>query len=266
MNCFEKLECRALLSGADSLSASVEPKFTITSRGTWIVSLTSASDNIKIRSTNQRYELVQSFAGGVEVVSQMSAAQNRLVKRISVEGNGGNDVIQIDSSVNTATVVSGGSGNDSLTASAGNVTLSGGIGNDRLVSNRPTPTLRYLTAGSPSTVLLSGSLKPSQLVGGAGDDYLETTSNGDTLLGGAGQDEAVGNGLKFSTQLSATPVYTELRPTLRLAERIAYLSATEIVSTTETRSEFSISTIDQKFPTFTTSLARTSPRGDRITS
>ena len=75
----------------------------------------------------------------------------------------GSDIVFVDSTVSTAVILSGGLGDDELTAGAGGGRLLGGPGNDTL------------TAAEISA--------PVVIVGGGGDDYIRGGSSADELVG-----------------------------------------------------------------------------------
>jgi len=73
----------------------------------------------------------------------------------------------------------GGSGNDTLTGTAGNDWLNGGNGNDSLIGN----------AGNDTLIGGNGT---DFLVGSAGNDLLDGDNGSDTLRGGLGNDTLIG--------------------------------------------------------------------------
>jgi Ca2+-binding RTX toxin-like protein len=78
----------------------------------------------------------------------------------------------------------GGSGNDTLTGTAGNDLLNGGNGNDSLIGNAGNDTL----IGDNGTDFLVGSAGNDLLNGDNGSDTLRGGLGSDTLTGGNGQD------------------------------------------------------------------------------
>src|SRR4028119_877845 len=73
----------------------------------------------------------------------------------------------------------GGSGNDTLTGTAGNDLLNGGNGNDSLIGN----------AGNDTLIGGNGN---DSLIGNAGNDLLNGGNGSDTLRGGLGNDTLIG--------------------------------------------------------------------------
>jgi hypothetical protein len=88
------------------------------------------------------------------------------VTRIVMDARGGNDLLQIAPSIDTAAVIYGGAGND---------LISGGRGDDRIY-------------GEDGGDVLLGHAGHDLLDGGAGDDFLFGGTGDDTLIGGLGDD------------------------------------------------------------------------------
>jgi Ca2+-binding RTX toxin-like protein len=117
---------------------------------------------------------IQVTSGGEEVAIRGRTPTTANTFLVSVSGRGGNDMITIDGSLgDTAAVLSGGDGDDVLTAEHdGYALLDGGAGSDDL------------TGGGGYNVLL----------GGAGADTLDGGEDGgvvDLLIGGPGADTFV---------------------------------------------------------------------------
>jgi uncharacterized protein YkwD len=113
-----------------------------------------AANTIDFRLANSRiYVLGESFA----------AAQ---VQAIAVDGQDGNDFIQIGDSIVKPTYLFGGFGND---------TIRGGSGVDRIF-------------GGPGADSLFGRVGKDQLYGGAGADWLDGGAGDDFAQGGGGAD------------------------------------------------------------------------------
>ncbi|MBL8793457.1 MAG: hypothetical protein JNM56_06115 [Planctomycetia bacterium] len=121
-----------------------------------------AANTIDIRLVNNR----------IVVLGESFAASQ--VKSIVVDGQGGDDFIQIDEAITKPTYLFGGAGKDTIRGGGGADRIFGGPGNDRL----------YGRGGN------------DQLLGGAGNDWLD---------GGAGNDLAHG-GSGANTFISATSV------------------------------------------------------------
>jgi Ca2+-binding RTX toxin-like protein len=106
------------------------------------------------------------------------------VKRIYGEGGGGNDRLDIGTTLNLDQTLLGGRGDDVLLGGRGSGTFFGGDGDDALVSRGQNSELD----GGDGDDTLSGSHLADLLRGGNGDDDLRGHSGNDTLTGGQGAD------------------------------------------------------------------------------
>ena len=102
------------------------------------------------------------------------------IDHIVVRGEAGDDVIKVDASVEQTAELSGGEGNDRISAGSGASVLLGGNGNDGL------------TGGSAGDVIFGG-VGDDSLAGGRGDDYLIGGSGHDKLAGEGGNDWLFGD-------------------------------------------------------------------------
>jgi len=96
---------------------------------------------------------------------------------VLMDGGGGNDTLDVSAlpGAGRATVLTGGTGDDSLVGGLGSDCLIGGAGND---------TLR----GNQGDDILFGGDDNDRLDGGSGDDRLEGDAGADTFTGGFGDD------------------------------------------------------------------------------
>lgn len=101
------------------------------------------------------------------------------VKRISVNGLGGDDRISIGSNVG-GVYVSGGAGNDTIFGNDGDDRIDGGAGND-------------LIKGRDGNDSLFGGDGNDTIYGQAGNDYLSGGNGNDRLIAGDGADRILGN-------------------------------------------------------------------------
>jgi hypothetical protein len=102
-------------------------------------------------------------------------------------GGAGNDSIIADSLANTAILIQGASGNDTLTGGAGNDTIIGGVGNDTL----------------------TGIDGKDSLVGGAGNDTIAGGTGNDSInLIDGGTDRVTQNESGLGTAANASLIYT----------------------------------------------------------
>lgn len=197
-NFLEKLERRCLLS------VSFDP-----SRGLLDVVGTSRFNEIMLIQFGSRLLVSQN-----RTTSWYDAA---LVKQISVQGLGANDLIMLAPNVTAPATLSGGGGNDtmiagggpdSLVAGSGNDWLIAGSGIDTLVGGSGHDTLRggtatdYMIGGKGDSVLIGGSGANNVLLGGSGNDtiyggagggdFLDGGTGNDLLVGGAGSETLIG--------------------------------------------------------------------------
>ncbi len=107
------------------------------------------------------------------------------VDLITVDVGSGNDVINIDTSVNAKTTLLGGKGNDFLRGGANNDVISGGDGNDTILGFKGRDTLE-------------GAAGNDLIRGGSGNDVISgdnnTSAGSDTLYGDDGNDSITGGG------------------------------------------------------------------------
>ena len=99
---------------------------------------------------------------------------------LGIFGLGGNDYIEVSSSVNNPVYINGGTGNDTIVGGNGNDTLIGENGDDSI------------TAGSGDDDV-SGGNGIDYIDGGAGKDTLHGNSDYDYILGGSGNDQIFGD-------------------------------------------------------------------------
>jgi len=90
----------------------------------------------------------------------------------------------------TASLLSGGTGHDTIVGRAGNDTLDGGTGNDSLSGG----TGDDVMTGGDGNDTLAGGADTDSLSGGAGADQLRGQRHGDHLDGGEGDDNLKGGG------------------------------------------------------------------------
>ena len=106
------------------------------------------------------------------------------IERLNISGTAYNDNIV------------GNSGNDTLsTGTSGNDTIDGGAGNDRLIVRDSSRSDNLLSGGDGNdTLTASGASGNNTLNGGNGNDYLTGGSGNDSLIGGTGTDTFAFNG------------------------------------------------------------------------
>ncbi len=144
-------------------------------------------------STNEADRVV--IRGGATPDTVVIEAKGRTetksgVKKLRLDMGGGDDVVQIDASVDAAIQVEilGGTGNDQLFAGRGGATLRGGDGRDVLVGGIGTDFLY----GGLGNDILKGAEGPDRLEGNEGSDSLDGGDANDTLVGGSEDDQLIG--------------------------------------------------------------------------
>jgi hypothetical protein len=105
-----------------------------------------------------------------------------------VRGEGGNDSIQIGSTVTVPTTLSGGGGDDRLVGGNGDDRLSGGDGSDRLTGGGGNDVI----AGGAGPDNIAGDLGEDKLAGEGGTDFLAGGDGDDSLFGGVRNDRLFG--------------------------------------------------------------------------
>ncbi len=108
--------------------------------------------------------------------------------KVRINGNDGDDNIDVDDSVTHGLVIDGGNGNDRIVGGSGDDTLIGGAGNDHLDGRGGAD---RLDGGDGDDQLYGGAGKDT-LLGGNGSDWLHGGAGDDKLLGGAGDDQLFG--------------------------------------------------------------------------
>jgi hypothetical protein len=191
------------------------------SGGTLTVNGTTLGDIISVDPVPGNPSQVQVTGDGIVVGTFQASA---ITGQITVNGNGGNDYLSINSSIAIKAALNGGTGNDTLVAGAGNDTLTGGGGNDifnvsgstgsdtltqgsgtgTVISNVDTNftlTNTLLTQSNGGSFSLSG-ITNAVLTGGPGNNTFNVGgwTGPATLIGGGGTDTvaAVANAKTFT--------------------------------------------------------------------
>jgi Ca2+-binding RTX toxin-like protein len=172
----------------------------------------AGSDLILVQSSNTTIGLSGDFglANSIEEINGEGA------NGATVQGDGGNNILDFTSTVLNGVIVDGGIGNDLiignnqsaalLLGAAGNDTLRGGLSSDVLNGGVGNDSLDggagndILDGGDGSDVLgggdgndtLTGGSGNDVIIGNAGDDFLDGGNGNDTLTGGNGKDSLTG--------------------------------------------------------------------------
>lgn len=153
----------------ETLEERLQLSAVLSPRGTLLVQGTNNADQIVVRRDPARPSkiLVSMNGSGAKFASSS-------VKRIEMNGLGGNDRLTLD---DTLAVISargatlwGGEGNDTLVGGLAPTTLDGGNGNDSI----------------------TGSTADDFITGGAGDDWIHGSKGNDLILAGDGKDIVYG--------------------------------------------------------------------------
>jgi len=163
-------------------SAVLLPNLNVPGTQMLVVTGTSKSDHITI-NTDANGNLVVKINKQADTIFAAAG-----VSRIVVNGMGGNDHIEISSSVTIDAELNGGAGNDHIFGGSGNDLLIGGAGNDHLNGGAGNDILH----GDQGNDKLEGGDGNDILVGGAGNDHLIGGAGLDMLIGGAGNDNLDG--------------------------------------------------------------------------
>jgi len=135
--------------------------FYVNGNGSLVVQGSTIEDVIHVRSSGKTFL--------VSINELRDFAISQPVKRVLIEGAGGDDRIAYEGKMRVPVVLLGGNGNDRIEAVGPNVLLGGGRGRDRL----------YVRGTFGAT-----------LAGGVGDDHLVGGDGPDVFDGGDGFDTA----------------------------------------------------------------------------
>lgn len=207
---FHALEARRLLHG-----------FEVTAEGFLVVEMFDANTRVDFTQGATAISVTMYEGSQIEETESFTLAQ---VKSILIYGSATANTINLGN-VSIPVGVDAGKGSDSVTGGIGRDTLKGGPGNDTLIGNdgddvidgakgRDNMTggagrdiLDYLTRTADVRVVLSDTANSGEtgendiattsfeiVRGGAGNDYLSTTSSRSvTLIGSAGNDTLIGS-------------------------------------------------------------------------
>ncbi|WP_428938046.1 hypothetical protein [Fontivita pretiosa] len=119
------------------------------------------------------------------------------ITKIQADGGNGDDSIFIDPRLTVTAQLSGGGGNDTITAGGGSATLNGNDGDDQLSGGAAGDQIsgdagNDTLIGADANDLLIGGANEDALYGDAGDDTLNGGTEADQLWGGSGADSMVG--------------------------------------------------------------------------
>ncbi|XZE54543.1 LamG-like jellyroll fold domain-containing protein [Planctomycetaceae bacterium SH139] len=145
---------------------------------------------LKFTQQNDNYRVFAGSEPGSIVVSGQGYQTDDIFGVTKIVGNAldGDDIVTIAEDILIPVELSGGLGNDVLTAGGGAAVLRGNEGNDQLVGSGLADTLE---GGAGDDTLLGGDGN-DLLIGGSGHDYLDGGRNEDVLRGGDDHDVLIG--------------------------------------------------------------------------
>ncbi|MEH2399376.1 calcium-binding protein [Nostoc sp.] len=164
-------------SGNDTLSTGTSGKDTIDGgKGEDVLSVDYSNAAGGITTTFSATTNIGAITAGTSQVSYKN------IERLNISGTAYNDNIV------------GNSGNDTLsTGTSGKDTIDGGAGNDRLIVDSSSHSDNLLSGGDGNdTLTASEAYGKNTLIGGNGNDYLTGGSGNDYLTGGYGNDSLYG--------------------------------------------------------------------------
>ncbi|MEL7465537.1 MAG: Hint domain-containing protein [Pseudomonadota bacterium] len=116
-----------------------------------------------------------------------------LMDRVTLDGGAGADYIYTNTWGGTGGLLSGGSGDDTIIAFGADHAISGGLGNDSITAFDGADNVTggagadTIAGGAGADTLIGGS-GDDLLTGGSGDDSIKVGTGGDTAFGGSGAD------------------------------------------------------------------------------
>lgn len=173
----ESLESRRVMAAAVGLS----PEGVLTIEG-------DASNNrIWVRQSESGERLRVSIDG------RSADFPTESIDSIRISAGAGRDTIRLSRNVDIRAAISGGIGNDRITAGSGPTLIHGGEGRD------------VIRGGRAADVIFGGEGN-DRILGGGGDDYLIGGSGHDRLLGQSGDDWLFGDATNFLPDDVADPL------------------------------------------------------------
>ena len=152
--------------------------------------------------------LIQPYYGNSEIVANGGQGNNRIEldginTPASIIAGTGNSAIIINGGTGEDTL-SGGPGNDSITADGNNDIIAGGTGNTTITASGNNDTVS--TGPGGGTITASGN--NDSIIGGSGTDIINATGNNDTITGGAGANTINASGSADTLAESGFSTYT----------------------------------------------------------
>lgn len=170
------------------------PTVTTSANGQTTVNFGGGNDNVRVRRDGDgsvqldEYRPGQATDGSEGAPFRSTRIPPEQAGSLRINGNDGDDNIEVDDSFTHGLTIDGGRGNDRLVGGNGDDTLIGGEGNDHLEGRGGNDRLD----GGAGDDFLYGGEGNDQLEGGAGNDWLHGGDGNDVLHGGAGNDQLFG--------------------------------------------------------------------------
>ncbi|KAA1258981.1 Bifunctional hemolysin/adenylate cyclase precursor [Rubripirellula obstinata] len=145
---------------------------------------------IPFTSGDDDYSIIPGQTAGSIIVQGQGRQSGEFLNVTSIVGNSGSgdDIVTISPKIFVPVTISGGAGNDQLSAGGGPTAFNGGTGDDRLTGGLGEDNL---DGGDGNDVIIGGA-GVDQLSGGAGDDYIDGGRGADLISGGDGNDQLFG--------------------------------------------------------------------------
>ncbi|MEO1614598.1 MAG: LamG-like jellyroll fold domain-containing protein [Planctomycetota bacterium] len=153
---------------------------------------TQAGEVLTVQFSNgdDDYQILPGQTAGSIIVQGNNQQSREFVGVSSIIGNAGagDDVVTVSPNVLLPVTISGGIGDDQLTAGGGHTTFYGNDGNDSLTGGSGDD---QLFGGAGADVIIGGE-GDDEIDGGSGNDYLDGARGFDVILGSQGDDQLFG--------------------------------------------------------------------------
>jgi Ca2+-binding RTX toxin-like protein len=135
-------------------------------------------------------KLVANLGDGNDAFKKSDYNDLVFIKQATVNGEGGNDDLEVGIELNVGFSLNGGPGDDTLSGTGAADIINGGDGNDSISGQGSGDAIE----GGPGDDKLYGDTGDDVITGDAGDDMIDGADGSDTIQGGAGTDSLLGDG------------------------------------------------------------------------
>lgn len=162
--------------------------------GQTVVDLPNGNDNVRVRQDPDGSVHIDQYAPGQATDgSEGGPAHSTRIPpeqagNLRINGNDGDDNIEVDDSVTHGLTIDGGRGNDRIIGGSGDDHLIGGDGNDHIEGRGGNDRIE----GGAGNDQLYGGQGNDHIDGGDGNDFIHGGDGDDMLLGGRGNDQLFG--------------------------------------------------------------------------